>query len=84
MKTLSRESFSGLSLTKQIRALYEEGTFIVAIRYYKYKVNLYQLDNYFVEVFYNHKLDLIERTEILSNSTTRMKFYTDQIRLPEM
>lgn len=84
MKTPNKESFYKLTLTQQIKTLYTKGTFIVAIRYYKYKVNLYQLENYFVEVFYNHKLDLIERTEILSNSTTRMKFYTDQIKLPSL
>lgn len=77
--------FNSLSLREKIKKLYEEGTFIVAIRYYGYKVNLYLLHNYYVEVFYNHKKDLIEKVEPLDmNKNTRMKFYSDQIRLPHL
>jgi len=55
---------------------------VVAIRYYGYKVNLYLVHNYYVEAFYNHKLDKIEKIELLDASHSRMKFYTDQISLP--
>ena len=77
--------FRTLSLKQQVKTLYFEGTFIVAIRYYKYKINLYLLNNYYVEVFYNHKRDLIEKVELLSmQNNSRIKFYTDQVRLPEL
>ena len=79
---MSASEFTLLSLSDQIRTLYQEGTFVVAIRYYGYKVNLYLLQNYYVEVFYNHKLDKIEKIELLETSHTRVKFYTDQISLP--
>lgn len=72
-----------LSLRNKIQMLYREGTFVVAIRYYGYKVNLYLLQDYYVEVFYNHKLDKIEKIELLKTSHTRVKFYTDQISLPQ-
>lgn len=79
------DKFNSLSLKDKIKKLYEDGTFIVAIRYYGYKVNLYLLHNYYVEVFYNHKKDLIERVEPLDmHKNTRMKFYSDQIRLPHL
>ena len=80
--SMSASEFTLLSLPDQIRTLYREGTFVVAIRYYGYKVNLYLLQNYYVEVFYNHKLDKIEKTELLETSHSRVKFYTDQISLP--
>ena len=54
----------------------------MAIRYYRYKVNLYLLDSDYVEVFINHKQTLIERIALLDRSHTRMKFYSDQIKLP--
>ncbi len=73
--------FEELKLQDKIKELYENGTFIVAIRYYKYKINLYQLENYFVEVFFNHKKDQIERIEKLELKTSRMKFYCDQIKI---
>ena len=79
---MSAPDFLTLSLPDQIRTLYQEGTFVVAIRYYGYKINLYLLQNYYVEVFYNHKLDKIEKIELLETSHSRVKFYTDQISLP--
>ncbi len=82
MSTPRPKPFFNLTLTQQIKTLYEEGTFITAIRYYKYKINLYQLENQLIEVFFNHKLDLIEKVVPLSKNTTRLKFYSDQIKLP--
>lgn len=65
-----------------IQTLYREGTFIVSIRYYGYKINLYLISNFYIEVFYNHKLDKIERIELLERNNKRIKFYADQISLP--
>ncbi len=65
-----------------IQTLYSEGTFIVSIRYYGYKINLYLISNFYIEVFYNHKLDKIERIELLKRNNKRIKFYADQISLP--
>jgi hypothetical protein len=79
---MTYQEFSGLSMREKIKTLYVEGTFIVAIRYYGYKINLYLLNNYYIEVFYNHKLDMIEKIELMEKSHTRMKFYSDQISLP--
>lgn len=75
--------FFSFSLREKIKILYEKGTFIVAIRYYGYKINLYLLNDYYVEVFYNHKLDKIEKVELMKSSHSRIKFYTDQISLPQ-
>ena len=61
--------------------LYLEGEFLMAIRYYEYKVNLYALGSELVEVFYNHKLDRIHRIQSLDKSSKRMNFYADQVSL---
>jgi phosphatidate phosphatase PAH1 len=53
------------------------------IRYYGYKVNLYLLNNFYLEVFVNHKLAAIEKIQLLDTSHSRMKFYSDQIKLPQ-
>lgn len=76
------ERFEQLSLHQKINKLYVEGDFIVAIRYYGYKVNLYQLGTELFEVFYNHKLDRIDKIEPYDDKNTRVKFYADQIKLP--
>lgn len=73
--------FLGLKQKEQINRLYTEGSFVVAIRYYGYKINLYLLDGFYVEVFYNHKLDQIEKIDLLDFNHSRMKFYQDQISI---
>ena len=75
--------FCDYSLEKKIKTLYERGTFIMSIRYYGYKVNLYLLGNSYVEVFVNHKLGVIEKITLLDGAHSRVKFYADQIKLPQ-
>lgn len=75
--------FQELQLKDKISLLYREGDFVTAIRYYGYKVNLYLINDFYVEVFYNHKQDCIDKVDLLQRSHSRMKFYCDQIRLPE-
>jgi hypothetical protein len=74
--------FNKLSLDKKVGLLYQNGTFIMSIRYYEYKVNLYLLGSMYLEVFVNHKLASVEKIVPLDTSHSRMKFYSDQIRLP--
>ncbi len=80
---MSKEDFRKLSLHKKINKLYTDGTFVVGIRYYAYKVNLYLLGREYVEVFYNHKHDRIDKIDFLNPGHTRMKFYLDQISLED-
>ena len=56
----------------------------MAIRYYEYKINLYQLGDKLVEVFYNHKLDKIHKIQLNDNTSNRMNFYADQVSLDEL
>jgi hypothetical protein len=74
--------FKTYPLDAKVKALYEKGTFVMAIRYYRYKINLYVLGNYYLEVFVNHKEGCIDRISLLDTRHTRMKFYSDQIKLP--
>ena len=80
---MSEEQFTILPFHEKIKRLYIDGDLIFAIRYYGYKINLYLMFNFFVEVFYNHKEDRIEKVVLLERDSTRMKFYFDQIKLPE-
>lgn len=74
--------FNKLSLDKKVGLLYQDGTFVMSIRYYEYKVNLYLLGSIYLEVFVNHKHASIEKIVPLDTRHSRMKFYSDQIRLP--
>lgn len=77
----ANEGFLNLSISEQTKCLYLDGTFMFSIRYYGYKVNLYLYKGDYLEVFYNHKLDLIEKIQPLDYQHTRMKFYEDQIKI---
>lgn len=72
----------GQSLHRQIGLLYEHGSCVMSIRYYRYKVNLYLLGDFYLEVFYNPKKDVIEKIEPLDVTHSRMNFYAAQIKLP--
>ena len=74
--------FEALQMPDKIKVLYTEGSFVTAIRYYGYKVNLYLLAGFYVEVFFHHLQDRIEKIEPADFNSTRLKFYTDQIKLP--
>lgn len=74
--------FKKLTLDEKISLLYEKGTFVMAIRYYEYKINLYLLGSIYLEVFINHKHTLVEKIVPLDTMHSRMKFYSDQIKLP--
>ncbi|MBM3176417.1 MAG: hypothetical protein FJZ78_00270 [Bacteroidetes bacterium] len=65
----------------QVRELYEFGSFVTSIRYYRYKINLYLLRGKYLEVFVNHKKGIIEKILPLDTANSRMKFYCDQIRI---
>ena len=69
------------SLDDRVQTLYRHATFVTAIRYYGHKVNLYLLGNEYVEVFVNHKKAIIDKIDLLDRSHSRMKFYSDQIKL---
>ncbi len=57
------------------------GEFVMAIRYYRHKINLYLLNGEYLEVFYNHKQGVIETIRPLDTTSKRMNFYADQVKL---
>ena len=81
LTSVNLAKFYKLDTSEQCRILYLQGEFLMAIRYYKFKVNLYSLGSELVEVFYNHKLDRIHKIQSLDRSSNRMNFYADQVSL---
>lgn len=79
---ISLADFLGQTFDRQVSLLYEHGSCVMSIRYYRYKVNLYLIGDFYLEVFYNHKKDMIEKILPLDVQHSRFNFYTDQIRLP--
>ena len=76
--------FKRFSLDNKVKTLYEQGTFVMGIRYYRYKINLYMLGTDYLEVFINHKHASVEKISLLDIRHSRMKFYYDQTKLPSL
>jgi len=78
------DRFEKLSFAERARRIRFDGQFVTSIRYYSYKINLYLLGKIYVEVFYHHLEDRVEKIELLDERSSRIKFYTDQIKLKDL
>jgi len=74
----------GLTYQDKLKKLRDKGEFIVSIRYYRYKIDLYLYRDQLFEVFINHKLDRIDKIALFDYASSRIKFYTDQIKIPNL
>ncbi len=79
---MTSRDFTKLSLGEKTKWVYFNGELITSIRYYAYKVNLYLIGEFYVELFYHHSQDRIEKIELLDEKSKRINFYADQVRLP--
>lgn len=75
--------FKKLTMDEKVKKLYMEGEYVMSIRYYRHKVNLYLLHGHFIEVFYNHRRACIDKIEFLDRQHNRMKWYIDQIKVSD-
>lgn len=78
------QEFNQYTFDQKINTLYTRGNFVMAIRYYNFKINLYLLGSFYVEVFINHKKSCVEKIVRLDPQHTRMKFYYDQIKITNL
>lgn len=78
---MKAKEFSKLSTEQKIQWIFFEAEFVMDIRYYEFKINLYRLRDFFIEVFYDHKADRIAKVMVLDHSCNRMKFYADQVQI---
>lgn len=81
---MTARDFNELPTENKLQWIYFEGEFVMDIRYYEFKVNLYRIKDFFIEVFYHHKNDRIDQIRILDHNSTRMKFYADQVKLDQV
>jgi hypothetical protein len=79
---MTKKDYLRLPLMDKIKFLYQHGSYVMSIRYYGHKINLYLLKDYYVEVFYNHRRARIDKIDLLNMRHSRMQFYFDQINLP--
>jgi hypothetical protein len=73
------DDFENLPIDLRAQIVWKRGKFVDHIFYYNQRVNLYSIDEYFVEVFYNGEKNEIERVAIATDQD--LKKYIAQIKL---
>lgn len=58
--SMTLDEFKLLNETSQARTLLEKGTFLADRLYKNFSILLYQLDNFYVEVYHNLRFDIMQ------------------------
>jgi len=70
---MTSEEYKLLTIDSRAVVLWKEGTFLSEIiEYGKYRVNIYELNKFFVGVFYSVKENKIVLIEVLSSNTDEL------------
>jgi hypothetical protein len=74
---MSREEFKEMSLAEQGMALINDGKHLTQMQKGNQLMNLYSMDDFFVEVFYSVLSDKIDKIEIITD-LSRIDHYIDE------
>ncbi len=72
-----------LSMDEKGGFLFSEGSYIAVRDYYNYKVQLYSLNGFYVEVWYNPVTNSIDKIESLKSEKT-LKLYLSDIDIMKL
>jgi hypothetical protein len=75
--------FDQLSEARQTDVIWEDGTFLDRRSEGFYNVLLFQIDDFYTEVYYHAHFNVIIKIESFSD-TDRLEPYLDHIKLPEL
>lgn len=74
---MTREDFKALALAEQGMVIINRAKHLTQIKHGNQLLNLYSLDDFFVEVYYSIESDKIDRIEIM-NDLSRIDDYIDE------
>lgn len=75
---ISKTKFNKLSLNAKGEYVFQEGKYIGMREYYNHSINLYSLNDFFVEVWYSPGENKIEKIEVLESEKT-LDLYIDKM-----
>ena len=76
---MKKDNFEKLSMAEQGMALISEGKHITQIKKENYLINLYSIDDFFVEVYYSVIDNHIDKIEIMTD-LSKIDLYIDEKR----
>ena len=75
---ISKTKFKKLSIYLKGEYVFQEGKYIGVREYYNHSINLYSLNDFFVEVWYSPTENKIEKIEVLESEKT-LDLYIDKM-----
>jgi hypothetical protein len=80
---VNRDNFNDLSMDEKGKILFSKGSYIAVRDYYNYKVQLYGLKGFYVEVWYHPKMNNIDKIEAL-NDEKSLNLYLSDIEILDL
>jgi hypothetical protein len=76
--------FYSHSLPERLNFVKQEGEFITRIKYHGFFIDLYLLDQTFIEVYYNLHSRKVEEVEILEGDEDRLNLFATGVNLSDL
>jgi hypothetical protein len=74
---INKDNFNDLSLDEKGKIIFSKGSYIAVRDYYNYKVQLYGLKGFYVEVWYNPRTNSIDKIETMDNEKSLNLYLSD-------
>jgi len=75
---ITKSKFNQLSINLKGEYVFQDGEYIAMREYYNHRINLYSLNDFFVEVWYSPGENKIEKIEVLESENT-LDLYIDNM-----
>lgn len=76
--------FNSFTLDERMDIVRRHGEFIVKIKYFGFNINLYVVDQVFVEVYYNLHSSTVKYVEIMDSQEDRINLFTVKVDLYDL
>ena len=74
---ITKQKFQRLPFKKKGELVFKEGEYVAVRSYYNYKVQLYSLYGFFVEVWYHPENNAIDKVELLESEKALNLYLAD-------
>jgi hypothetical protein len=76
--------FNSLALDERMIMVRRHGEFVSKIKYFGFYINLYVVDQVFVEVYYNLHSSVVQYVEVLDPAEERVNLFAGKVDLSDL
>lgn len=76
---MDKKTFAGLTIIEQGMALLTDGKHIAQVKQNNHLLNLYSLNDFFVEVYFSVTTSQVDKIELV-NDDSRIDFYIEELK----